>query len=213
MEYYDPMAQNRPWCRRPKSGHQWSASPVSPQYPGEPPVYGGNCGSMPWGQQSGNRSPYVWGEETEMSPNRYNSREYQGRSASPSQDHSQEYYEEEYENQRDMDRMKDLYPEIAKELMPSVEAACDQLEYEGSIMFDEYPDKTMLSRITARIYDQVKDRFNPPDGEDRDDALAMNVETFRRYPPRKNWLGDMIDVLFFEEMFRRRCRRRNCRRW
>lgn len=123
------------------------------------------------------------------------------------------YYEDDYETERDMERLKDLYPEVAKALMPYIEEECDKLEFEGSVMFDEYPDKTVLSRITAHIYDQVKDRYNPPEGEDKDEMLAMNVETFRRYPPRKNWLSDLIDVLFFDEMFHRRCRRRNCRRW
>lgn len=121
-------------------------------------------------------------------------------------------YEDEMENDRDMQRLLNLYPEIARELMPFVEAECDKLEYEGSMMFDEYPDRTMLSRITAGIYDQVKDRYNPPEGEDQDETLAMNVETRRRYPARKNWLGDLIDVLFFHEMFHRRRRRRNYRR-
>ena len=123
------------------------------------------------------------------------------------------FYEEDYETERDQERLKNLYPEVAKELMPYVEEECDKLEFEGSIMFDEYPDKIALGRITAHIYDQVKDRYNPAEGEDKDEMLAMNAETYRRYPPRKNWLGDLIDVLFFEEMFRRRCRRRNCRRY
>ena len=123
------------------------------------------------------------------------------------------YYEEDYETERDLERLKNLYPEVAKNLMPYIEDECDKLEFEGSIMFDEYPDKTMLSRITAHIYDQVKDQYNPPEGEDRDEMLAMNTETYRRYPPRKNWLSDFIDVLLFDEMFHRRCRRRNCRRY
>lgn len=121
-------------------------------------------------------------------------------------------YEDEMENSRDLQRLLNLYPEIARELMPLVEAECDKLEYEGSMMFDEYPDRTMISRMTAGIYDQVKERYNPPEGEDQDETLAMNVETRRRYPARQNWLGDLIDVLFLNEMFHRRRRRRNYRR-
>ena len=48
--------------------------------------------------------------------------------------------------------------------------------------------------------------------KDQASMMAMQQETRRRYPPRKNWLGDMIEVLLYQEMFRRRCRRRNCRR-
>lgn len=122
------------------------------------------------------------------------------------------YYEDEMEEERDMERLLNLYPEIAREIMPFVEAECDKMEYEGSTMFDEYPDRTMISRATAGIYDQVKGRYDPPEGDDRDETMAMNAETRRRYPPRKNWLSDLIDVLFLDEMFRRRRRRRNYRR-
>ena len=44
-------------------------------------------------------------------------------------------------------------------------------------------------------------------------TLAMNRETYRRYPPEQNWLSDLIQTLLVDEMFRRRCRRRNCRKW
>lgn len=123
-----------------------------------------------------------------------------------------QYYEDDYEAERDFARLKDLYPEAAKELMPLVEEECDKLEYEGSLMFDEYPDRTMVSEITGRIYDQVKDKYNIQEGEDKDEMLAMNVETYRRYPPKKNWLRDLAKVLFVDEIFRRRHRKRKHRR-
>ena len=44
-------------------------------------------------------------------------------------------------------------------------------------------------------------------------TLAMNRETYRRYPPEQNWLSDLIQTLLVDEMFRRRCRRRNCQKW
>lgn len=122
------------------------------------------------------------------------------------------FYEEEMEEDRDMERLLNLYPEIAREIMPFVEAECDKMEYEGSTMFDEYPDRTMLSRAANGIYDQVKGRYDPPEGDDRDLTIAMNQEMRRRYPPKKNWLSDLIEVLLLDEMFRRRKRRRNYRR-
>lgn len=122
------------------------------------------------------------------------------------------YYQEDWEDGRDRERLKSLYPETAREIMPHVEEECDRMEYEGSMMFDEYPDKQMLSKISARILDKVKEKHEIVEGNDQDEALAMNVETRRRYPPGKNWLHDLIDVMLFEEVYRRRCRRRRCRR-
>ena len=123
------------------------------------------------------------------------------------------YYEDDYETERDLERMKSLYPEISKELFPWIEDACDQMEYEGSLMYDESPDQNQIRRLTSRIYEQVKEQYQPPEGEDKDEMLAMNQETWRRYPPDQNWLSDLIQTLLVDEMFRRRCRRRNSRWW
>lgn len=124
-----------------------------------------------------------------------------------------ETYRQEQENERDMQRLKEMYPDVAKKVLQYVEEECDKMEYEGSIMFDEQPDRVMLMKITNDIYDKVKDEFELPEDSDKEEVMTMNGETRRRYPPRKNWLGDMVEVLLFQEMFRRRCRHRNCRNW
>lgn len=121
-------------------------------------------------------------------------------------------YLDEMENERDMQKLKELYPEMAKDIMTEVEEECDKMEYDGSMMFDEYPDRVMLGRVKAAIYDRVKDKYPVDESDDRDEAMAMQQEMRRRYPPRKNWLGDLIEVMLYQEMYRRRCRRRNCRR-
>ena len=125
----------------------------------------------------------------------------------------QNVYLEELEYEKDMQKLKDLYPKEVKSIQALVEEECDKMEYEGSVMFDEYPDRVMMGKIRNTIYDKVKDKYELPEDGDKDEVLAMNRETRRRYPPRKNWLGDMIDVLLFQEMHRRRCRHRNCRGW
>lgn len=122
-------------------------------------------------------------------------------------------FEQEQENERDMERLKEMYPGMAKEIMGYVEEECDKMEYEGSVMFDERPDQVMLSRIRDSIYDRIKGNYDVAELEDKDEVFVMNRETRRRYPPRKNWLSDFVEVMLFNEMYRRRCRHRNCRRW
>ena len=67
----------------------------------------------------------------------------------------QNVYLEELEYERDMQKLKDLYPKEVKSNQALVEDECDKMEYEGSLMFDEYPDKLMLRQIVNRIYDGV----------------------------------------------------------
>ena len=68
-------------------------------------------------------------------------------------------YLDEMQNERDMKKMKELYPEVAKDVLSVVEDECDQMEYDGSMMFDEYPDKVMFERIKNRIYDKVQEKY------------------------------------------------------
>lgn len=93
-------------------------------------------------------------------------------------------------NRRDYDYMKSIYPDTAKRLMPFVEEECDRLEYEGSMMYDEYPDQLSLRMMCRRIYDRAKD------GEDQPGS----------------WLRDLIQVMTFQELCQRRCEHRNMRR-
>ena len=124
----------------------------------------------------------------------------------------QNLYLTEMEYEKDMDRMKELYPKEVGRIVECVEDECDRMEYEGSLMFDEYPDKVMFERIKNRIYDKVQEKYPVEEEDDRDQAMVMQQEVYRRYPPRKNWLGDIIEVLLYQETYRRRCRRRSCRR-
>ena len=106
----------------------------------------------------------------------------------------QNMYLTEMEYEKDMERMKELYPKEVHQIQKLVEQRCDQMEYEGSRMYDENPDRYMLERevdlmaeeLTAQHYDR-----GHGDG----------------------WLRSLIGILFHDEIYRRRCRNRRCSRW
>lgn len=133
----------------------------------------------------------------------------------------QNLYLTEMEYEKDMDRMKELYPRTVKRILDLVEDECDQMEYEGSLMFDEYPDRLMLEMIEDRIYQNVAAEDTALEMEQYQDS--MQTESVRRQPPRghrpplprreNDYLRDLIGVILNNEMYRRRCRHRRCRRW
>lgn len=91
-------------------------------------------------------------------------------------------YDDDRLERRDYDYVKSVYPDTAKRLLPFIEEECDRLEYEGSMMYDEYPDRLALRLICRRIYEQAKDgEENPGD-----------------------WLKDLIEVMAYQELLRRR---------
>ena len=91
---------------------------------------------------------------------------------------------------RDYDYMKSAYPDAAKKIVPYVEEECDRMEYSGSVMFDEYPDQLQLRLLCRRIYNKVKVQEENPG----------------------KWLEDLIHVVTWQEILRRRSEHRNYRR-
>ena len=56
-------------------------------------------------------------------------------------------FEQEREQEKDREVMKSYYSRRAAMIQEKVERECDRMEYDGSMMFDEYPDKFMMEHI------------------------------------------------------------------
>ncbi|MDR1701094.1 MAG: hypothetical protein LBR68_07870 [Lachnoclostridium sp.] len=97
------------------------------------------------------------------------------------------------EQENDISYLKYLYPHATKKVLPQIEEECDKLEYEGSPMFDEYPDKTFFQLLAYKIVNNCTER--DPDLSERDTVFR-----------------DMVEVLLFHEVIFRRNRYRNHRR-
>ncbi len=156
----------------------------------------------------------------------------------------QNLYMAEMEYEKDMERMKGMYPREIQQLLQMIARHCDEMEYEGSRIYDENPDRMMLEEEARRLYERFL-RENPqyqnampyPDRPmpiperpmperpmprpDRpmprpDRPMPRNDMEGQQHHHRRNedsWLRSLIDVLFYDEIYRRRCRNRRCRRW
>ena len=117
----------------------------------------------------------------------------------------QNLYLTEMEYEKDMERMKELYPIEVKELQKMVERRCDEMEYEGSRIYDENPDRMMLEREANRLMEEfLSSKMNMEKDE-------MLIQQYGRR--NHNWLESLIRILFHDEIYRRRCRYRRCSRW
>ena len=104
-------------------------------------------------------------------------------------------YDDERRERMDFEYMKSMYPDAAKQLVPYIEDECDRVAYEGSVMFDEYPDKYTLQAICRTIYRKVND-----------------LEELKGTSCCKDPVYQMIEVMLLNEIYKRRCRYRRCRR-
>ena len=71
-------------------------------------------------------------------------------------------YNDDRNARRDYDYMKSIYPDTAKRVLPYMEEECDRMEYDGSMMYDEYPDRLQLRLMCRRIYDKAKKEEENP---------------------------------------------------
>ena len=101
---------------------------------------------------------------------------------------------QEREQERDLQVMRSYYSHRAQRIQEKVERECDRMEYEGSMMYDEYPDKFMLYHTCQKIRKDVEPEMQTQNVPDR-------------------FLDEMIQVLLYQEIGRRRCRRHRCRRF
>lgn len=106
-------------------------------------------------------------------------------------------YEQEEPIEQDWELMRSYYPETAWFAQGLVEDACDRLDYEGSFIYDQYPDKHSIERVCGGILEKM---------EGSGELAAMETGG-------KDFLGELVTALFCQEIYRRRHRRRRCKRF
>ena len=104
------------------------------------------------------------------------------------------FYRGEKEQEEEFFLMKSYYPDTARKIQEKVEEECDLLDYEGSRLYDEYPDKYMLYHLGSRIRESMEPEIS---------TQAI----------REDFLDELIQVMLCQEVSRRRCRRHRCRRY
>ena len=128
---------------------------------------------------------------------------------------------------REWEILKSWYSDEVLQMQEAVERACDELDYEGSWIYDEYPDRGRMEREQLKIQKRLllrQEERNPlsqesgkgqgglPQKNGQRGILQedeVSVETAAR---EKRGIGELLQVLWYNEVFRRRCRRRKCRR-
>lgn len=107
------------------------------------------------------------------------------------------YYQEEDTIIRDLEYLQQMYPTEAKKYQKIIVSILDKLDYEGSMIYDEYPDRWQLYKLSMDILDRIK-REERQNAEMTPGSMTdMNAEKWE-------WIGDMIQILLFYEIYKRR---------
>ena len=114
-------------------------------------------------------------------------------------------YDDERTERMDFEYLKSMYPEIAKNVLPYVEEECDRMAYESSMIYDQYPDKLQLRMMCGRICENIKRNKKLF----RSESMA-GISSDTDHGGR--WLRDLVEVMLYQELYRRRSGRRRMRR-
>ena len=121
--------------------------------------------------------------------------------------------DQEQAQEKDLQVMKSFYSRRAARIQEKADREGDRMEYDGSMMFDEYPDKFMMEHLCRKIEQEVLKE------EEGNTSVLIIEETCqggqgscgnRR---EEEGLRDLIGVILFNEMFRRRSRHRRQKRF
>ncbi len=93
---------------------------------------------------------------------------------------------------RDLEYFQQTYPSEVKRYQRKIAEILDKIDYEGSMIYDEYPDAYTINRLVKTVVDILQ----------REEEAAR--EDVPVNPEKWVWLQDMIQVLMCNEIYKRR---------
>ena len=101
------------------------------------------------------------------------------------------YYQQEDNVTRDLEYLQQMYPAQAKKYQKIIAEMLDRIDYDGSMIYDEYPDRWQIYRLTQMIVNKIKN--------EEDKSSDIDSEQ----------LTEFIQVLLFYEIYKKRHTNRN----
>ncbi len=108
------------------------------------------------------------------------------------------YYEDENSVIRDLEYLQQMYPAQAKRYQKVISNILDKLDYEGSMIYDEFPDRWQLYKLSTDILDRIRrEEETDKESDSENGGSEASLEKWK-------WTGDLIQILLFYEIYKRR---------
>lgn len=101
-------------------------------------------------------------------------------------------YQEENTVLKDLEYLQQMYPADAKRYQKMISDILDRLDYEGSMIYDEYPDRWQLYKLSSDIVERMKveEKKNPPEVVTSEEKWVV--------------VSDMVRIILYYEIYKRR---------
>lgn len=107
------------------------------------------------------------------------------------------YYQDDNKVMRDLEYLQQLYPAEAKRYQKRIAAILDKIDYNGSLIYDEYPDRWLLYKLSKDVLETLRCE------------MAQNEESSDISAEKWEWISDLIQILLYYEIYKRRHNRDN----
>lgn len=125
-----------------------------------------------------------------------------------------ELFRQETPLEQDRRLMHSYFPENSDYVRAVVEDVMDRLDYEGSFIYDEIPDKWTIERVCRDICGRIEAELDEEQNTETEILEMRERRKSRRRDRRdRGLLEELVNALFCDEMHNRRCRRRRIRRF
>ena len=101
----------------------------------------------------------------------------------------------------DLEYLQQMYPAYAKRYQVRVRDILNQMDYDGSMIYDQYPDKWQLEQLVRSIVQILKNEersMQQQQPDEMEDSKWM-------------WIQELVTVLLYYEILTRRQRKENRR--
>lgn len=100
------------------------------------------------------------------------------------------FYEEEDTVMRDLEYLQDMYPKEARRYQQKIVRILDRFDFEGSVIYDEYPDRLTL-------YKMAQDILTVIEKEEKDDGKEIDITKMPH-------IMELVQILMLNEIYKRR---------
>ncbi|MCM1537179.1 MAG: hypothetical protein NC254_02130 [bacterium] len=91
----------------------------------------------------------------------------------------------------DLQYLQEMFPELARRYAAKIASAVDRLDYKGSMIYDEYPDRLRLQRLAHDLTQMIE----------KEEAAGNENQTM---PADSRYREELVYVLLIYEIAKRR---------
>ena len=113
----------------------------------------------------------------------------------------------------DLEYLQQMYPTYARKYQNTIGSVVDKMDYDGSFIYDQYPDKLTIQRMVESVVAVIRTNEEPASGDQEQGAQPnvagsdMTDRALTEQAPwreKEPWIRELVTVLTYYEILARR---------